>query len=72
MPAELRAGTPMYVPLGAGLVAEVDAVLVTGTGTVSGLRLLAGAGYLPVLTNSDQLKRLFNALRGVFDLRGAE
>lgn len=65
------AGAPMYVPLGLGLVAEVDAVLLSGAGAVSGFRLLAGAGVVPALTSTDQLERLFHAMRGVFDQRAA-
>lgn len=66
------AGAPMYVPLGLGLVAEVDAVLLSGAGAVSGFRLLAAAGVVPALTSDDQLERLFHALRGVLDQRAAE
>ncbi|MDF7815326.1 helix-turn-helix transcriptional regulator [Hymenobacter sp. YC55] len=66
------AGAPMYVQLGTGLVAEVDAALLDGAGAVTGFRLLAGAGGLPVLTTADQLERLFHALRGVLDQRGGE
>ena len=64
------AGVPMYVPLGLGLVAEVDAVLLGGAGALSGLRLLAGVGGVPALTSTDQLERLFYALRGVLNQRG--
>ena len=66
------AGAAMYVPLGLGLVAEVDAVLLSGAGAVTGFRLLAGAGIVPALTSEDQLERLFHALRGVLDQRAAE
>ncbi len=63
------AGAPMYVQLGQGLVAEVDAVLLNGAGAVSGFRLLAGAGIAPALTSTEQVERLFHALAGVLDHR---
>lgn len=66
------AGAPLYVPLGLGLVAEVDALLLAGAGAVSGFRLLAGAGVVPALTSAEQLERLFHALRGVLDQRAGE
>lgn len=66
------AGQPTYVPLGLGLVAEVDALLLGGAGAVTGFRLLAGAGTVPALINPDQLERLFHALRGVLDQRAGE
>lgn len=66
------AGAPLYVPLGAGLVAEVDAGLLDGAGAVSGFRLLAGAGASPMLSSPEQLQRLFHALSGILDQRVPE
>lgn len=61
----VQPGAPVYVPLGLGLVAEVEAVLLDGGGAISSFRLLAGAGVVPALRNEDQLERLFYALRDV-------
>jgi hypothetical protein len=68
----LDAGAPTYVPLGHGLVAEVDGVMLGGAGAVSGVRLLAGAGGTPALTSPDQLERLFLAMQTILSQRSGE